>query len=171
MFRDPGGWSIPNLTEQLDLAGAEVLVAAPSDAAGKFGQELGAVRMGWMPLDVVARTCDLVVHHGGATTTMTLMAIGVPQLIIPENPPDFPVNTHRYAAARSLSGFGAGLAVLPQEQAPDQDPAEIIAAGCRDILTTPRYTQQAGVLAGEIAALPPPAEVMHTLETIAAGGS
>ena len=167
MFRTPG-WSIPNLAEQLVLAGAEVLIAAPSGAAEKFSQELGDFRMGWIPLDVVAPTCDLAVHHGGATTTMTVMTAGVPQLIIPENPPDIPENLHRQAVARSLSGFGAGLAVLPREQAPDQDPAEVIAAGCRDILTTPRYAQQAGVLADEIAALPTPAEVMHTLETIAA---
>jgi UDP:flavonoid glycosyltransferase YjiC (YdhE family) len=167
MFRTPG-WSIPNLAEQLVQAGAEVLIAAPSDAAEKFSQELGDFRIGWIPLDVVAPTCDLVVHHGGATTTMTVMAAAVPQLIIPENPPDIPENLHRQAVARSLSGFGAGLAVLPREQAPDQDPADIIAAGCRDILTTPRYAQQAGVLAGEIAALPTPAEVMQTLEKIAA---
>jgi UDP:flavonoid glycosyltransferase YjiC (YdhE family) len=168
MFRTTGGWSVPNLAEQLVLAGAEVLIAAPSDAAEKFGHELGDVRIGWIPLDVVAPTCDLVVHHGGATTTMTVMTAGVPHLIIPENPPGFPENTHRQAVARSLSGFGAGLAVLPQEQAPDQDPAEIIAAGARDVLTTPRYAEQAAVLAGEIAALPTPAEVMRTLETIAA---
>jgi UDP:flavonoid glycosyltransferase YjiC (YdhE family) len=167
MFRNPG-WSLPNLAEQLVQAGAEVLIAAPSGAAEKFGRELDDFRIGWIPLDVVAPTCDLVVHHGGATTTMTVMVSGVPQLIIPENPPDIPENLHRQAVARSLSGFGAGLAVLPREQAPDQDPADIIAAGCRDILTTPRYAQRADVLAGEIAALPTPAEVMHTLEKIAA---
>ncbi len=155
------GSSMRHLVHQLVLAGAEVLIAAPEGAAEEFGAELGDVRIGWIPLDVVASTCDLVVHHGGATTAMTVMDVGVPHLIIPDN-------GYGKAVAQAVSGSGAAVMMEPQEEAPGQDPGEVIAAGCREILSTPRYAQQARALAAEIAALPTPAEVVHTLETLAA---
>ncbi len=167
MFRTPG-WSMPHLVESLSQEGAEVLIAASPGAAERFGAELGDARVGWIPVDVVAPTCDLAVHHGGGTTATTFMAAGVPQLIIPENPPEFPENYHRNAIAQALSGFGSAMTVMPQQERPDEDPGEVIAAGCREILSSTRYTQKAQALAAEIATLPTPSEVVHTLETLAA---
>jgi UDP:flavonoid glycosyltransferase YjiC (YdhE family) len=167
------GRSVRQLLDQLALAGAEVLIAAPEGAAEKLGIELGDVRIGWIPLDVVAPTCDLVVHHGGATTAMTVMNAGVPHLIMPDN-------GYGAAVARAVAGSGAALLVTPPEQdsgadpasgqgpASGQDPAEAIAAGCREILGTPRYTEQARALAEEIAGLPTPAELVRTVEALAA---
>jgi UDP:flavonoid glycosyltransferase YjiC (YdhE family) len=160
MLSTPGS-SMRHLVDQLALVGAEVLIAAPEEAAGKFGAQLGDVRIGWIPLDVVAPTCDLAVHHGGATTAMTLMAAGVPQLIIPDN-------GYGKAVGQALSDFGAALLVLPHQQGSDQDPGAVIAAGCREILSSPRYAQQARSLATEIAGLPTPAEVVLMLETLVA---
>jgi glycosyltransferase len=167
-FRSLPGSSLRHLVGQLALAGAEVLIEGAEGAAEKFGAELGDARVGWIPLDVVAPTCDLAVYHGGGTTATTFLTNGVPQLINPENPPEFPYNYHRNAIAQAVSGFGAALTVRPQEQGPGQDPGEVIAAGCREILSTPRYAQQAQALATEIATLPTPCEVVHTLETLAA---
>jgi glycosyltransferase len=155
------GRSVRYLLDQLTLAGAEVLIAAPEGAAEQLGLEPGDVRIGWIPLDVVAPTCDLVVHHGGATTAMTVMNAGVPHLIIPDN-------GFGAAVARAVSGSGAALMVTPPEQDAGQDQAEAIAAGCQQVLGTPRYTQRARDLAQEIAGLPTPAEVVRTVETLAA---
>jgi UDP:flavonoid glycosyltransferase YjiC (YdhE family) len=160
LMLDTGGSSMRHLVDQLVQTGAEVLIAAPDGAAEKFGAELGDVRIGWIPLDVVAPTCDLAVHHGGATTAMTFMNAAVPQLIIPDN-------GYGNAVAQALAAFGAASAVTP-EPGTDQDPAEVIAAGCQEILTRPRYALQARALAAEIASLPTPAEVMRRLETLAA---
>lgn len=160
MFRNPG-WSLRHLADQQALAGAEVLIAAPRKVAEEFGAELDDVRIGWIPLDVVAPTCDLIMHHGGGATAMTAMNAGVPQLITPEG-------AYMQVIARALSSFGAGLTVVPQRQGPDQDPAGAIAAGCREILSSPIYAQRARALSREIAALPAPSEVVHTLETLAA---
>jgi glycosyltransferase len=158
-FRMFSGSSLRHLTGQLALAGAEVLIAAPEKAAEELGAELSDVRIGWIPLDVVAPTCDLAVHHGGATTSMTVMTAGAPQLIMPPN-------SHTKAIAQALSDFGAALTVTPEQQEPDQDPAEAFAAGCREILSTPRYGQQAQALAKEIATLPTPSEIVHTIATL-----
>ncbi len=157
-FRSLPGRSLRHLVGQLTLAGAEVLIEG---AAGRLGAELGDVRVGWMPVDVVASTCDLAVNHGGAAAAMTLMTAGVPQLIIPPN-------DHTGAIAQAMSGFGAALTVMPQQQGPGQSLGELIAAGCREILSASRYAQQAEALATEIAALPTPCEVVRTLETLAA---
>jgi glycosyltransferase len=153
------GDSLRQLVDRLTREGAEVVIAAPDGAAAEFGAAPGDVRIGWIPLDVVAPTCDLVVHHGGAATAMTFMNAGVPQLITPEV-------GYAKVVGRDIAGFGGALVVLPQEE-PGRDPAEVIAAGCREILATPRYAERARILAKEIAALPTPEEVVRTLEALA----
>jgi glycosyltransferase len=168
MFRTPG-WSMPNLVSELTAAGAEVLIAASPGAAERFGSALGEARVGWIPFDVVSHTCDLVIHHGGGTTATTTAAAGVPHLIIPENPPESPVpeNYHRNAIARAFTEYGSAMTLLPQKEAPGQDPAEVIAAASKEVLTTPRFTEKAHALAAQIATLPPPSAVAQTLETLA----
>jgi glycosyltransferase len=154
--------SVRYLLNQLVLVGAEVLIAAPPKTAEELGSRLGDVRIGWIPMDVVAPTCDLIVHHCGATTGMTVMSAGVPQLIIPAP------NPHNRAIAQAVSGFGAAMVMLPEELAKDENSAEVIAAGCREILSDPRYAQRAQALGNEINALPAPAEVVRELEKLAA---
>ncbi|MFI5662041.1 glycosyltransferase [Streptomyces sp. NPDC051684] len=168
MFRDPG-WTMPLLVSELNKLGAEVLIAASPGAAERFGEELGDARVGWIPIDVAAATCDLAVHHGGATTATSLMANGVPQLIIPENPPEFPPNYHREAIAGAISGFGAGKTLWPQAQEPDTAPGAVIAAACRELLEDPSYTERTQFLAKEIATLPTPADLVPRLEALTAG--
>ncbi|MER5950819.1 glycosyltransferase [Streptomyces sp. NPDC001904] len=168
MFRDPG-WTMPLLVSELGKLGAEVLIAASPGAAERFGADLGDARVGWIPIDVAAATCDLAVHHGGATTATSLMANGVPQLIIPENPPEFPPNYHREAIARAISDFGAGKTLWPQAQEPDTPPGAVIAAACRELLEDPGYTERTQFLAKEIATLPTPADIVPRLEALTTG--
>lgn len=176
MFHDEG-WSMPLLVGELTAMGVDVLVAASPgnreltghripdriSVAERFGQDMGDVRVGWIPLDAVAPTCDLAVHHGGATTIPTLLVSGVPQLIIPEGKPDY----HRDAMARSLSDFGAARALSPRAEGTGRDPGEVIAAACRDMLAEPGYAERAAFLAKEIAAQPTPAEIVPKLEALA----
>ncbi|MFJ8150416.1 glycosyltransferase [Streptomyces sp. NPDC096094] len=165
MFRDPG-WSMPLLVKELDKLGAEALIASNPGAVERFGTELGDARVGWIPIDVTAATCDLAVHHGGATTATTLMANGVPQLVIPENPPEFPPNYHREAIAKAITDFGAGKTLWPQAQEPDKAPGEVIAAACRELLENPGYTERTRFIAKEISTLPTPSEIVPKLEAL-----
>ncbi|GHF01832.1 dNTP-hexose glycosyl transferase [Streptomyces spiralis] len=161
LMLDTSGSSLRRLVDELTGAGAEVLIAALPEAAERYGGELGDVRIGWIPLDVVAPTCDLAVHHGGATTAMTLVNAGVPQLIVPDN-------GYGKAVAESLSGFGAALLVDRHRPPAGQDPDEVVAAGCREILAEPRYAERTRTLAAESAALPTPDEVLRDIEALAA---
>jgi glycosyltransferase len=161
LMLDTAGSSLRRLVDELTGAGAEVLIAALPEAAERYGAELGDVRIGWIPLDVVAPTCDLAVHHGGATTAMTLVNAGVPQLIVPDN-------GYGKAVAESLSGFGAAVLVDRHRPAAGQDPDEVIAAGCREILADSRYAERTRTLAAESTALPTPDEVLRDIEALAA---
>lgn len=72
------------LVENVASLEAEIVVAAPEDAAAKLRERLPGIRTGWIPLDVVAPTCDVIVHHGGGVTSMTAINAGTPQLAIPQ---------------------------------------------------------------------------------------
>lgn len=156
LLHTPGS-AVRQLVDQLAKAGVEVLIEGPTQ---KFGADLADVRIGAIPLDVVAPTCDLTVHLGGSTTAMTFMNAGVPQLVIPGT-------RDANAIARALSGYGGAMTVAPQEES-DKDPADVIVAGCQEVLANPGYAQRARDLAAEIAALPTPADVLHTLEKLGA---
>nr|ARD70898.1 glycosyltransferase [Micromonospora echinospora] len=155
------------LVDQLTAAGAEVVIAAPDRAAEEFGAQFSDVRIGWVPLDVVAPTCDLAVHHGGAATAMTLMNAGVPQLITPDN-------DYSRTIAKALGDFGAALAVPPAPRQAGQEAyreaVDAVAAACRQILSDRRFAERARVLATEIGKLPTTAEMVGTIEQLAAAG-
>lgn len=153
------GSSLRTSVDALTRAGAEVLIAALPEAAERFGPELGDVRIGWIPMDVVAPTCDLAVHHGGATTAMTLINAGVPQLIIPDN-------GYGKAVAEAVSDFGAALLVDGNRLETGRNPDQVIAEGCREILSNPRYAERTRLLAAETALLPTPADVLRELEAL-----
>ena len=59
-------------------------------------------------------TCDLAVHHGGATTATTLVNAGVPQLVIPDN-------GYGKAIAQAIAGFGAAITLTARPKS-DEDP-------------------------------------------------
>lgn len=166
MFRNPG-WGMSLLVSELSKLDCEVLVAASPGAAERYGAELGDARVGWIPLDVAATTCEMAIHHGGATTATTFIINSVPQLIIPENPPEFWPNYHRKAIATAISEFGAGKMLWPRAEAPDKEPGEVIAAAAKELLTEPSYTERTQFLAKEIASLPSPAEIVPMLEALA----
>jgi glycosyltransferase len=94
------------------------------------------------------------------------MANGVPQLIIPENPPEFWPNYHRKAIATAVSEFGAGQMLWPRAQEPDKAPGEVIAATARELLSDPSYTERTQFLAKEIASQPSPSEIVPMLEAL-----
>jgi UDP:flavonoid glycosyltransferase YjiC (YdhE family) len=48
-----------------------------------------ARQIGWVPLYPLLERCAAVVQHGGATTTLTALAAGVPQLMLPQASTDF----------------------------------------------------------------------------------
>jgi UDP:flavonoid glycosyltransferase YjiC (YdhE family) len=111
--------------------------------------------IGSVPLNVVLPSCDLVVHHGGAGTSMTAAAHGLPQLVLPHFADNF-------AHADQLAAYGAACRV-------DIDATgRTIRAAARDLLGDDRYRRRARSLQREISAQPPPSTVVHSLEGLMA---
>lgn len=130
----------------------ELIVAAPEAVADALHDELPGIRAGWVPLDVVAPTCDLLVHHGGGVSTLTGLNAGVPQLLIPRG-------AVLEKPARRVADHGAAITLLPGE-----DAADAIADSCQELLSKDTYGERARELSREIAAMPSPASVVDALE-------
>ncbi|MEG3631667.1 nucleotide disphospho-sugar-binding domain-containing protein [Streptomyces poriticola] len=133
----------------------EIVVPAPESLAAGLRAELPGVRTGWIPLDVLAPTCDLVVHHAGGSTTVTSLDAGVPQLIIPEA-------VVFDAPANRIADYGAALVLPPGDATPER-----VAEACERLLSEPSFTDRARELSQEIARLPLPPEMVPRLEKLA----
>lgn len=101
--------------EPLIAAAAELdveLVLALGDVdPGPLGTLPPNVRsVGWEPLDALLGTCAAVAHHGGASTMMTAICHGIPQLVILS--PHDPV---RPLMGEAVSGRGVGIVASPDE--------------------------------------------------------
>ncbi len=98
---------------------------------------------GWVPLNSLLATSSLLIHHGGAGTAMTPLAMGVPQLVAPSG-------ADRYINASSVHNHGVGL----QVEEPELD-ARVI----NQLLAEEKFRVTAAEVAAEIAAMPSPAEI------------
>ncbi|MFM9593821.1 glycosyltransferase [Streptomyces scabiei] len=138
---------------------AQVLVACPDSLSTGLREACGDAlgHAGWMPLDVVARTCDLLVHHGGGVTTLTAMTAGVPQVVVP--------GAEMLAgAARGVAGYGAAVTLPTGDETPDA-----VGAACRRVLSDTGFTERARLLSAEIAALPTPHDVVGRMTELPRG--
>lgn len=145
---------LSRMVEALSLPDVELLVAAPDDVAAELRAAFPGVRAGWMPLDVLAPSCDLVVHHGGGTTALTGLRAGVPQLI-------FPQGAFSVRGAQALVDYGAALSFDPREAAP-----ATVTEAALDLLYSAGYRARAGDLARDIARLPAPPDLVDTLTAL-----
>nr|AXL05697.1 protein of unknown function DUF1205 [uncultured bacterium] len=145
-----------DIVENVSTLDAEVVVPVTEDVAPALRERLPNVLAGWVPLDVLAPTCDVLVHQTGGSTMMTALSFGVPQVLIPD-----PRLYRANAMARSLADAGAAIILTPEEAT-----SEVIAKNCQEIITNPEYARAAGALAREIAALPLPSEVARRVEWV-----
>lgn len=132
---------------------AELVVAAPDDVAPAVREALPGLRVGWMPLEVLLPGCDLIVHHGGGSTSMNAMAAGTPQLVLSEWP------LYREPWQR-LADQGSAIVLTD----PDEHSTERVAKACHQLLGDPAFGDRARALAAEIAGLPSPADHVSLVE-------
>jgi UDP:flavonoid glycosyltransferase YjiC (YdhE family) len=112
------------------------------------------------PADVLTQA-DAVVSHGGFGTTLGAIAAGLPLVVVPLFG-DQPDN------ARQVETVGAGAVVWPDADAPPEamrssiDPV-VLCEAVATVLEDPAYGRVASELAAEMAAQPPPDEVLGVL--------
>jgi UDP:flavonoid glycosyltransferase YjiC (YdhE family) len=146
---DGGGlFRAPRVIEALAASEIEVVLAIDPKTRPRFGTLPDNVHPADAPLalHVLLATCQAVVHQGGAGTTMTALAAGVPQVILPA------VVDQQFNAARlELTGAGVSGTV------------DTVADQVHALLTEPHWRQAAAAVAGQNALRPSPAEIVAAL--------
>jgi UDP:flavonoid glycosyltransferase YjiC (YdhE family) len=138
------------LPRELGEIDAEIVVTLVKDVSeSDFDADLRerVTFVPFVPLDELLRDVDVVVTHGGAGTTLASLAEGIPLVIVPQGA-DQPRQAER------VSAVGAGIAVT--------SPADVPSATQR-CLEDPAIRAAARRIAGEIAAMPAPAEAVDDL--------
>jgi UDP:flavonoid glycosyltransferase YjiC (YdhE family) len=128
-------------------ADVDVVLVRPDRAATRHTLPPNVTVTDWLPFADVLPHVAGIVHHGGAGTLMAALAAGVPQVVVPGA-------GDRTVHARLVAERGAGLAVPTPE---------ISAATLERLVTEPALRTAAGEVAAEIAAMPPPAELVEPL--------
>ena len=111
----------------------------------------------YVPQSLLLPHCSAVICHGGAGSTFSSLALGLPLLIMPQG-------ADQYVIGDLVVAAGAGLCLVPSEVNPDT-----VRANVRTLLDEPARWEGARRLQREIAAMPAPAEVVHLIEEVAAG--
>ncbi len=173
-YSTPGSWTAPRgsrplvyLTLGTAFGTAELLTTAVRGLATlgvRVVVAAGRVRpeeLGDLPDDVTVETwvpqadllphVDVVVHHGGSGTTLGALAVGAPQLFLPQGADQF-ANTDAVVSA------GAGLGLLPTEVT-----ADAVADHVLTLLGRPEHRDAARTVAEEVARMPSPDEVARRL--------
>jgi len=93
------------LVEAVATEAATVIVATGPNAASVIPEGKNVRRARYVPLSAVLPLTDLVVSHGGASTTVACLIAGVPQLIVPQGA----ASQRRAAEGVAALGVGASL--------------------------------------------------------------
>lgn len=157
----PGSWSLLDLMiATLDELPVELVIAVPNPDEVRWpkweGQPASVRGVGRFPLSALVPTCDLVINHGGAGSSMAAIVGGLPQLCIPHYGDDI-------RRAQQVTEAGVGLAIPAGEISP-----EAVKAAVTALLDNPGYQRRAREVAAENLSQPGPLDVVSALEKLAA---
>jgi UDP:flavonoid glycosyltransferase YjiC (YdhE family) len=137
------------------LATLDVNVLAtvgPSGDPTAFAADPARVRVErFIPLDLALDRCALAVAHGGAGTTLSALARGLPLVLIPQGADQF-INAERAVAA------GAAVAIAPAEF-----DADALRSAVARVLGERSFAVAAARVRAEVAAMPSPAQAADAL--------
>lgn len=141
----------PQVAQALGALDIDVVVTTDPASHPRFGSLPSNVLLAspQLALHLVLPSCAAVVHMGGAGTTMTAMAAGVPQLVLPL------VGDQQFNAAQ-LAKTGAGLI----------GDVDGVAGQLSELLSNPSYAEAASALARENASRPSPAQIAAELMSL-----
>jgi UDP:flavonoid glycosyltransferase YjiC (YdhE family) len=138
---------VRDLVDAVAAEPLEILVALGSDPGelGPLPESVRAYR--WLPLTAALPSCSVVIHHGGAGSTLSALAAGVPQVVVPQG-------ADQFLNAASVSERGCAMTA-------DQAPAAI-RDGLRRALSG-EFGQAAREVRDEISRLPSPTVIAARL--------
>lgn len=143
---------VRELTDVMVEMGLQVVIAVLAEQRAELGYVPdGAIALESYPLEELIAEADLVAHHGGAGTSLTSIAHGVPQLVVPY------VGDSFVTGAR-IEATGAGLRVPIREC----EPARIRSA-VTSLLVDPSYRVAARRLQDELLSAPSVSDVVEKI--------
>jgi UDP:flavonoid glycosyltransferase YjiC (YdhE family) len=149
----PGFAGLGSLQWLADVAGgvdAEFVVTLGEADAETLGVLPPNVRpVPYTPLNALLATSTAVIHHGGSGSTMTALALGLPQLVVPHGADQF----HN---AHEVTKRGAGFELENDGDAVDADDLD-------RLLNDTSLAATAAEVKAEIAAQPAPAALVSRL--------
>jgi UDP:flavonoid glycosyltransferase YjiC (YdhE family) len=107
----------------------------------------------WAPLDALLETCAAVIHHGGSGTSMTAVATGVPQCVLPQG-------SYQHADVDVIADRGVGMIA---------DAATLGASECQTLLKDDAMRAAALQARDEMRSMPSPAELVPRLVDLVEG--
>lgn len=144
------------------LAGLDVrllvTVGPQGDPAALGQQPAHVVVERYVSQAAVLPLCTAVVSHAGSGTVLGGLALGLPQVCLPQA-------ADQFRNARGVVRASAGVALHPAEATP----AAVLTA-VHDVLSRPELAAGAAAVRAEIGAMPAPAEVVRRLEGLVSRG-
>lgn len=133
-----------------------LVTVGPQAEPAALGAQPAHVRVErYVPQTRVLAHCDAVVSHAGSGTVLAALALGLPQLCLPQG-------ADQFLNAEAIASAGAGLSLAP---------AAASAAAIRDavarLLDEPSFRDTARRIGAAIASMPSPDDVAAVLEGLA----
>ena len=108
----------------------------------------------YVPQTQVLPECDVIVSHAGSGTSLATLALGLPQLCLPQG-------ADQFLNAAAIASAGAGISLMPGEQE-----AEAIRKAVARLLDDQSFREAAQRVSASIAAMPSPDDVAELLESL-----
>jgi len=124
-----------------------LITVGPNSDPDAFGSTPPAVRVArYVPQHVVLPHCAAVVSHCGSGTAIGALAVGLPQLCLPQG-------ADQFLNATAIASAGAGLSISPSDVA-----VETVRSCVGRLLRDAGFAIAARRIAADIAAMPSPAD-------------
>jgi UDP:flavonoid glycosyltransferase YjiC (YdhE family) len=137
----------------LDVRGL-VTVGPKADPAVVGGPPAHVRVEQYVPQTLVLPHCDVVVSHAGSGTVLAALALGLPQVCLPQG-------ADQFLNAAAVSSAGVGISFTPGERDADAVREAIVR-----VLDDASFREAAGRVRSSIASMPSPDDVAEGLEAL-----
>ncbi|MFF2142305.1 glycosyltransferase [Kitasatospora sp. NPDC058190] len=149
---------ISAIVEGLRALEVEVVVAIGEAEGKQLEEKYPGVRAGWIPLEAILPTCEVIIHPAGGLTAINAINTATPQLIL--NPFEAFV-----PALKRLTDYGCARTLYREEGT-----AEAIAQVAKEMLGDSSYCSRAWDLAQQAATAPTAVGIVPLIEDLVAQG-
>lgn len=140
-----------------DLDAEVILATGGIDVSSLIGPIPESVRVvDYVPLNSLLGSCDAIVHHSGMSSMFSAFCAGVPQVVLPKDVGDSPINAH------VVTSRGVGVAVNRAEAT-----ASTISTALKEVVHAPSYRKACAEVVDDLRDMPTPQSVVAQIADLA----